>query len=381
MSSLATASLPDKLEYSPLQAELGGIYSDNLNPTLKNDVSGYGASLAVNGMLHHRFEGAEIALDYDASSEYLKGSSSEAEFDDSFLDYSLGIYSHLYLQPAWQLHLGIATRQDEQRFGEGISRFQKNQMSPFTLIQQDISSQLIYGVSPDYRSISVSLGYKTDRYRENAIYPQQFESDESSAAATLRFAISDATQLLAEVEAQSFDYAAISREDFNVYSALGGVYWQLSGKSALSLMLGGYQNHADNGGDTSGLRWKVGFEYSPYEDSELIFHSGRVNKTSEDLFASRSIEDSYSIAWTRAFNSRWQLATNGTYKRVKFQSDNITNAPSSEVKEWALNVLIGFQLSSFQSLALEMMHKDVKGDGTVVEYDQNEVNILWKYQL
>ena len=362
---------------SPLELTAGVLFNDSVNPLILDDTDAFGASLQANGKLVATQESSWFQLDYGASYERFNLQDDQLEFDDAqdFYSYNVRILSRTFVTKAVTANVEASHSTQQQKYGEGITRFQENVLSVDTLNRNRVAASIVYGQDPSRNAVTLDLFWQDDRYDEDNDYAPLFDLSQVGASLEARYVLGGRVGFVTSLSLVEDDYASETRVDSTLYRALAGFDWQLSGSSNLRLLLGGFERDSDDGNDRSGFSYDLTYQYSPFEFSQFSLSSKRTSAVSEVEFSSNSIDVIHSIDWQYELSERWFWGLNLNY----LDKDIETTELSRTLEQIDLFLRLGYNLNSYQVIRFDVMRRDVSSSDNVIDYQQNEVGLRWQY--
>ncbi|WP_124916988.1 hypothetical protein [Alteromonas flava] len=364
---------------SPLTLQADAIYNDAINPTALGGTEGFGVGLMAAGGLVSTQEAHWWQLDYAVTYEKFKLQQEQIGFseDPDFYSYNVRIQSRSFVHKAFTVDVVGAHSQQEQKYGEGISRFQDDVLAIDTLTRNRAEVTLVYGSEPSRNAVGAEFFWQDDSYDDANNYSRLFELNQVGAAAELRLWLAGRVGFVSRLSIVEDDYAAFERVDSKLYNALAGIEWEFSGKSALRLLVGGFQRDSDDGQNRSGFSWDLSYDYSPSDYQNLTVTSRRTSAVSEVLSASTSVDVIWGLKWQYAWNDLWSSQASIDWLDKEIESEQLERSITQF--DWGLS--IGYNISSFQRLMLALKRRDVSSNDASIEYEQNEVRLNWYYEF
>lgn len=365
-------------DVSPLKLSAAIAHNDAINPLITNDTDAVGFIINAEGALVTIQESTWWQLDYGAEYEQFRLQEEQFDFDDNqdFYSYNLRVMSRTFVHEAFTVDVHAGHEQDQQRYGEGITRFQDDVLSVDTLTTNQASALLVYGREPSRNSVSLRLSWQEDEYDDINDYASLFNLSQVGAEVETRYAISGTTQFLARVLMREDDYGAPERTDSELLRGLIGVEWAISGKSSAQLLIGGFKRDSEDGSDDSGFSWDLRYQHKPNDLSVLTLFSRRVSNVSEVEFASDSVDVIYGFDWQYVYNDLWFWGVRMNWLDKSLESELLER----EITQFDFNASLGFNLTSYQSIHLDLMRRDVSSSDDFIDYTQNEVGLRWLYE-
>lgn len=364
-------------DVSPLEISIGAVSSDSLNPLISESTDALGYVADAKGKIVAVNESTWWQVDYQATYEDYRLEDDVLAFDDSqdFYAYNVRILSRTYISDSLTADVQGGHEQKQQKYGEGITRFRDDVLSVDTLTRNFVESTLVYGRDPKSTALSVTLRWQDDSYDDENDYARLFEFSQLGIQVEGRYALSGATRFLARFSARQDDYVDIERVDNDVYRALVGVDWAISGKSSISFLVGGFQRESADENDRSGFSWDARYQYTPTEMSVFTLSSKRISAVSEVEFSSDSIDVIHALDWQYVVNDIWDFGLRLNVLDKELESLGVTRT----IEQFDFEFDVGFRLSSFQKLVAGVLRRDVSSSDNTIDYTQNEVNIRWSY--
>lgn len=364
-------------EVSPLEVSVGVVSSDSLNPLISESTDAYGYVVDAKGKLVVVNESTWWQVDYQGTYEDYKLEDEALAFDESqdFYAYNVRILARNYVSESLTVDVQGGHEQKQQKYGEGITRFRDDVLSVDTLTRNFIESTLVYGRDPKSTAISATFRWQDDQYDDANEYARLFEFSQMGVQFEGRYALSGATRFLARLSARQDDYVDPERVDNDVYRALVGIDWTISGKSSMSFLVGGFQRESADENNRSGFSWDARYQYTPTERSVLTLSSKRISAVSEVEFSSDSVDVIHAMDWQYIVNDIWDFGL-----RLNWLDKDLENQDTTRtIEQFDLEFDVGFSLSAFQKIVVGVLRKDVSSSDNTIDYTQNEVNIRWSY--
>lgn len=362
---------------SPLEISAGIIGNDSLNPLISDSTKAYGYALNAKGTLVAINESTWWQIDYQGSYEDYQLRDESLAFDESqdFYAYNVRILSRTYVHESLTVDIQGGHEQERQKYGEGITRFQEGVLSADTLTQNFVESTVVYGKDPKNTSVSVTLRWQEDQYDDVNDYARLFEFSQLGLVIEGRYALSGATRFLARFSARRDDYVDLTRVDSDVYRALIGIDWTISGTSSLNFLVGGFQQHSADDNDRDGFSWDIRYQYTPTDKSVLTLSSKRISALSEVEFSSDSVDEIYAVDWQYVVNDIWDFGLRLNWLDKELENLGVTRY----IDQFDFEFDLGLSLSRYQKIHIGALRRDVSSSDNSVDYTQNEVNIRWSY--
>ena len=362
---------------SPLEVSVGVTSNDSLNPLITDNTKAYGYVVNAKGSLVAINESTWWQFDYQGSYEDYQLSDESLGFDESqdFYTYNVRILSRTYVHESLTVDIQGGHQQERQKYGEGITRFQEGVLSADTLTQNFVESTVVYGKDPKNTAVSVTLRWQEDQYDDVNDYAQLFEVSQLGLVVEGRYALSGATRFLARFSARQDDYVDLTRVDNDVYRALIGIDWTISGTSSLNFLVGGFQQNSAGDNDRDGFSWDIRYQYTPTDKSVLILSSNRISALSEVEFSSESVDEMYAVNWQYTVNDIWDFVLRLNWLDKELEDLGVTR----NIDQFDFEFDLGFSLSRYQKIHIGALRRDVSSSDNSVDYTQNEVNIRWSY--
>ncbi|WP_100644217.1 outer membrane beta-barrel protein [Alteromonas facilis] len=378
MSAHAQLANIDK-SASPFTFQAGSVYNDAINPSYLGGSEGYGVSLEANGTLVSTQESVWWQFDYGAAYDRYQLQEEQLDFDESqdFYAYNVRIQSRAFVHEAFTVDVVAEHRKSEQKYGEGISRFQNNVLSIDTLSRNRAEIIAVYGRDPNHNSITAELFWQKDSYDDVNPYASLFDLSQQGALAQVKLMVAGKIGFLARVSITDDDYESNERVDSRLYNALVGIDWTLSGKSSLRVLLGGFQRDAEDGQDRSGFSWDVSYDYSPSDYQAISLTTKRTSAVSEVAFSSSSVDVTHGFNWRYAIDEIWFWQANMSWLEKDINADDLTRT----LEQFDAGFTLGYNLRSFSHIMLGVTRRDVSSSDNTVDYAQNEVRLSWLYEF
>lgn len=364
-------------EASPLEVTAGLVTSDSLNPLISDATDATGYLLAAEGSLVTVQESMWLQFDYGGTYEDYSLEDDVIGFDDSqdFYKYNVRILSRTYVHDALTVDVQASHEKRQQKYGEGITRFQDDVLSVDTLTRNFAETTWVWGRDPKNTAIQFAARWQKDSYDDANDYADLFEFSQIGFEIEGRYALSEATRFLARFSARQDDYVSDERVDSDVYRALVGIDWSITGKSSLNFLIGGFQRDSADENDNSGFSWDIRYQYTPSDRNVLTLSSKRISTVSEVEFSSDSIDVINAIDWQYVISEIWNVGFKLNWLDKELEGLN----SSRTIEQLDLEFAIGFNMSSFHKIELAASRRDVSSSDNSVDYTQNEVMLLWSY--
>ncbi len=362
---------------SPLEITTGVVFSDSVNPLISDDTDAFGAALQAEGKLVTTQESSWFQLDYGASYERFSLQDDQLAFDDTqdFYGYNVRIMSRTFVSKSVTANLELEHKTEQQKYGEGITRFQDNVLSVDTLRRNRAAASIVYGREPNRNAVVLDLFWQDDQYDDDNDYAPLFDLNQVGASVEGRYLLGGRVGLVARFSMSEDDYASETRVDSTLYRALVGIEWQLTGSSNVRALVGGFERDADDNNDRDGFSYDLTYQYSPSEFSQFSINSKRTSAVSEVEFSSSSVDLIHSVDWQYELNERWFWGVNLNYLDKDIETIDVTRT----IDQLDLFFRLGFNLNSYQLIRLDVMRRDVSSSDNSIDYQQNEVGLRWQY--
>lgn len=358
----------------PFQLNSGFVATDNFNPTVSDDVNAYGLRINPFGSLLYKGEGAWTTFYYDLAYEkFTFSDDDEHSGNDTAKDFQLGLTSQFYIRPDFQVDLDLQARQHTEMFGTGISRLKAGVMTmdEYTFTSGKIS--FIGGNDTSRRAASLNIGANKYAYEQHNDYSALFDRTETLATLEYTERRSGKFHYLLHLEGRDVSYESIERDDSSDYALLAGFGWRPTGKSYFKLLVGGYQQRIDTQEDNSGMSWNVTYTHQYSDRSTVQVGSTQRVENSVNETTSDAVRTAHSILLKHAFTDQWQLLFKALISEFDFGGGEIDNLNDDSVM-----LGIGYMLNSRHQFDLNFQHRSLSSP-PIVDYQQNEVSLLWHY--
>ena len=367
------------LDTPKLKLSIGAIATDNINPTLQDDLSAQGLEAVAYGSLTSPSEGVTFGVDYYASHQAFHSDEGPALFDESqgFSTFNARVFSRFYLDKSWTLDAEASHLYTDQRFGFGLSRFRQNILEQDTLNSSTVGTTLVYGKETDSRYATFNIRAREDNYDDTNFYSSLFDLSQKVAEFNLVYRRS-ATGVAIKLDATDDDFDDITRTDSQLYRALIGVDWQSTGKSRFKALVGRYWRDVETQENDSGLTWQLDYLYSPRSDINIQVSSLRTSQESELENAVDSVIESYRVGLQYRYSNQWQYSLDINSRATEFNADQGA-AVIADLDENNITASVTAKLSDHSQLVLNYMLQDVSSDDNAIDYQQNEFKLSWQY--
>ena len=362
---------------TPLSMSAEAVRNDNFNPTSSEEISANGVVLKGEGHLVTMAEGHAFVIDYQASYQAMKVADNELNFDTNqkFFNFGAGFFSRFYLSDAWQLDTDLRQTNQEQKYGEGISRFKQDVLFNDKVKRSDGSVTLIYGRDTDTRFISFNLGLHTDRFTDANEYARLFDLNQIKSEFNFAYRRNTNTSFLLRINASDDDYEDEQRLDSRGVRALLGMDWKPSGKSSLELFLGMYWRNVQGGSKTNGLAWVFDYTGTPRQDWLVKLNSARYSDVSDNENSADSLKQNFDLELYYFYSQQWRLGFKLATSNVEF--DKIEGP--QDIDDTSGTLTISLMPNEHSSINIEWAFVDVSSSDDSVDYTQNEVRLRWQY--
>jgi hypothetical protein len=364
---------------SPLEITSGIIYTDNLNPTLENEVGAYGIIVSPRGKLVFAGDGLWFMADYEAQLQRFKLSEEldNLDRDQSFNSVRARLLSRFFVSDAWYIDADVQHSSETQRFGTGITSLRKNVTLADKLTSNNAGLKLVYGKDTSSRYISLKYNYQDNDYEAINAYSELFDMTQQSLKFDLAFGQSSLTRILFRFELSDDDFESELREDSQLYEALAGVNWKPSGKTQLEAYIGVYRREFASSATSTGLSWLLEFSHKPTDNWLFELSSARSSDVSKTETTSDTLDQDNIAHLSYLYSEQWKI---GAY--IAFVTSEFIEADqSSQLDELKAGLAWTLSVQKYNQISLRLGSLDVSGSGDVLEYSQNEARIDWRYEF
>jgi hypothetical protein len=377
-AALADVKIIDS-EASPFEFTASLDLTDNINPTLDDEYTAYGTGFKPRGKLVTRGEGYQLMIDYGASFEQFKLSDDSTNFDfdkdQKFIAYRGALLSRFFIGESWTLDVDLAYSSEEQKFGTGISKLRENVLLADELTSDHAALSIIYGKDSSDRMLSIELTTNNFDYGNNNEYAEMFSYSQQALNLYMSFRRSSLSRWIARLESSQEDYDSLLRSDSRIYRALVGLNWQLSGKSALEILIGGYKRDNNGQDSNSGFSYLVDYNYTLDDNFNIAFSSGRTSVIAESESATNSIRTSVELEGNYIFSQMWQSKLRIGSVNTEF----IEVLGSRELDERVAELSLNLSLKAYNNVVIKAGFRNVSSSDDTTDYQQQEVGLSWQY--
>lgn len=364
---------------SPFEFTTSLELTDNINPTLDQESAAFGGGFKPKGKLVTSGEGYQIMLEYAASFEQFKLADEATNFanEQNFTSYQGALLSRLFIGESWTMDIDLAHAVEQQKYGSGISKLRQNVLLADELTTDHAALSMIYGKDSSERMLSFEIATNNFDYGNNNAYAEMFSYSQQALYLHMSFRQSSLSRWIVKLEGSEEDYDSVLRSDSRIVRALLGLNWQLSGKSALQILIGGYKRENDGQDANSGFSYLVDYSYAPDDNFKVDFRSGRTSVIAESESATNSIRTSAELEGSYIFSQLWQ-------SKLKIGSVNtefVEVAGSRELDENFAEWTVVLSLKSYSNLSLKAGLRDVSSTDDSIDYQQQEVSLSWQYSF
>ena len=359
-----------------LNLQAGLAATDNLNPTLEDEVSAVGTQIQANGHLTTSGEGYAVSFEYAGRHEAYEPDDNVDTFVDrqTFIEMSGRALFRMYVSENVHIDAEAGYQTKDDKFGEGLSRFRQQVVEHDSQKQKDASAKIVYGSDVSRRFVALKISQHEQTYDDNNTYAPLSNLSQKKAELDIAFRQS-ASQVVVNLSATDDDYDALSRADNKIYQALIGGEWQFSGKSTFKALVGKYWNDVVGQGSSSGVSWLVNYDYSPREDMAISFNSSRRSQASQLEAFSTSIVESYMLNMGYRYSEQWHFALFSEYLKSEFESDLI----NQNWEETRLGLETRLTLNDIHQVLFTFGFQDITSSEENLGYSQNHVRLNWLY--
>jgi hypothetical protein len=366
-------------EASPFEFTTSLDLTDNINPTLDQQYTAFGAGFKPNGKLVTAGDGYEFMLDYGASFEQFKLRDELTNFanDQNFTTYRGALLGRFFIAESWTLDVDVARSFEEQKYGSGISKLRENVLFADELTTDHAAVSIIYGKDSSERMLSFEIATNNFDYGNNNPYSEMFSYSQQALYSNMSFKQSSLSRWIVRLEGSQEDYDSLLRSDSRIYRALFGLNWQLSGKSVLELLVGGYKRDNEGQDSNSGFSYLVNYTYAPDDNLKVDFRSGRTSVIAESESATNSIRTSFELEGTYIFSQLWQSKLRIGSVNTEF----VEVASSRELNEMLAQWSVNLSLKTYSNVSIKASLRDVSSSDDRTDYLQQEVGLSWQYSF
>jgi hypothetical protein len=365
--------------FPPLEVRVEGLYNDDLNPTSEEEVEGEGVALKGEGKLVTSGEGFEFMLDYNASYELfrLESGNSLLKEEQSFTQYDVFMLSRFHIARGWFVDLEVNHKKEDQKFGTGISRFREGRLEVDVLTQNRAAIMLVSGNDLSKAHASVRLSSNENSYSEINPDAVLFNLSRRTAEFHVEYSSSPALKIIGDLLGSSDDYESEARSDSTVIVGLLGIGFELTSKSYVEALIGGFRREIKDKDVSTGLSWQFNYNYAPNDRFEIDLSSSRSSDTSEIDLARSSIVVRNSLSLSYWFNESLLFRSSAEFSDIELLYED----GSRDVDFSFLNTRLGYLIKPYSNVYLEWGIRDSSSNEQSLNYKQNEVRLGWRYEF
>ncbi|MCC2618330.1 hypothetical protein LJ739_18905 [Aestuariibacter halophilus] len=354
-------------------------YEETLNPTVVQDTAGYQLQLAPRGQWVYLGEGVATQVNYSADLRRVSFQDPlpNGEDAETLIDFAAQLTQRFYLSDAWALDGQVGVIQDEQMFGEGLSRLRFDVLSPDRQRQTSAALRLVYGRDTDDRYVALTLKGTEVSYADRNAYASAFDLSRKHLGLESAFRWSSATQLLFNIDYSDDDFDDVTREDSQHWRVMTGFAWQPTGKTLLRVLLGGYQRQFDTAPDSDGFTWQLGLETSPREDWLITLRSARQSTVSDSELANETLSDSTDVSLRYLFSEQWQTGLAYQLHNTEYKAADI----SRDLDDTRFSWMLGVNLKDHSRVELALGRLEREGDASFPLFEESFGRVDWHYEF
>ena len=362
---------------SALVTEINVTSTDNLNPTVNENSAANGIGLKASGQLVAAGEGNMLMLSYEGKVErYVLSDTPEllaTEYD--FLSYQASLLGRIFINKAWYVDTELVHSKKDEKFGFGLSNLQDNVLLADERTQNTGALNLLYGNDTSNRSISLKLSTSDIKYADINAYSTLFNYKQQSLDMNIAFRQSSLTRWLISFEASDDDYDSELRFDSRLYRILFGIDWRPTGKSKLQALLGAFRRDRADGEASSGLSWAIDYQYQARQDVLFTLSSSRTSTVGQSELASDSVYSSLTADLSYFYSDQWQVGANIAFDKSEYDDLLVTQVLDEQIGR----VRLTLSLKQHSKVWFDVIGRQISSSDNSVDYQQNEVNLSWRY--
>jgi hypothetical protein len=364
---------------SPLEVTSALIYTDNLNPTLENEVSAYGIVVSPKGKLVYTGDGLWFMADYEAQLQRFRSSEEleNVEQDQSFNSARGRLLSRFFVSDYWLIDAEIQHSKETQRFGTGITSLREDVRIADELTRNNAGLGLVYGSDTSSRFMSLKYAYVDYDYEAKNAYSELFNLTQQSLKFDLSFRRSSLTKILLRLEARDDDFENEARTDSKFYEVLAGIDWKPSGKTQLEAYIGSYRREFASSATSSGLSWLLELKYQPADSWLFELSSTQTSDVSKSETTSDTLDQDNTARISYLYSEQWKV---GAYIALA-STEFVEEQASSNLDELKAGLTWTLSMKKHNQISVKLGTVDVSGNGNVLEYSQNEARLDWRYEF
>ena len=361
---------------SPMKVGLTTLYTDNFNPTLIDKENTSLIKLFANGELVSIND--ELWLQAKYSGQYIKTDNKDSASEtNSFTQGDVSLLGRLYLQPNFYINTSLEYKHENELFGSGLSKLRHHVVNADKYNQTNFLIAGTYGAASEDRTISLSYQQSDKKYSAINFYSQLFSLLQKKLSLKTKFKLSANTQFVALIELQKDNYDSLLREDSDKQQIMLGMDWQTSGISTFSFLLGKYQRTPENTDKSTGLVWKLSYQYAPRDDFQVDLLSSQTSIAGQSEVASNSELQAWQARLNYLYSKQWTYYARASFEKTLFQEP----LKDHTLKNKFIELGVSYNIHNYHKIQLIVTNRDVTDSNGSIDYRQNEVGVHWLYDF